>query len=177
MSIRASLVALVYDKALKISSDVSDANKVVTIMGTDIDGVSGAGEMLHETWGQFAELVTGMILLAREVKWLWPLPLAIIVGMPVSNAWSEAHRSRYCSVISGEQVRWCQHTDATKELDRSDSNAHLNAELNAGIHEKRQGHGVGRPPGRLHNRPSTGGNRKLQRRAVDELHLQCKRFV
>ncbi|KAL3951875.1 hypothetical protein ACCO45_013592 [Purpureocillium lilacinum] len=36
--------------------------------------------MLHETWGQFAELATGMILLAREVKWLWPLPLAIIVA-------------------------------------------------------------------------------------------------
>jgi len=85
IGIRASLVALVYDKALKISSDVFDANRVVTIMGTDIDGVSGAGEMLHETWGQFAELATGMILLAREVKWLWPLPLAIIVGMPISS--------------------------------------------------------------------------------------------
>ncbi|OAQ71684.1 ABC multidrug transporter [Purpureocillium lilacinum] len=80
IGIRASLVALVYDKALKISSDVFDANRVVTIMGTDIDSVSGAGEMLHETWGQFAELATGMILLAREVKWLWPLPLAIIVA-------------------------------------------------------------------------------------------------
>ena len=170
-------MALVYDKALKISSDVFDANRVVTIMGTDIDSVSGAGEMLHETWGQFAELATGMILLAREVKWLWPLPLAIIVGMTVSKAWSEVKRSRYCSVISGEQVRCCQHTDATKELDRSDSNAHFNVELNAGINEKCHGHGVGGTPGRLHYRPSTGGNRKLQRRAVDELHLQCKRFV
>lgn len=76
--IRGSLVTLVYDKSLNISSNVSDAGKVLTIMSTDIDGVSSAGEMFHETWAMFMELVIGMVLLAREVRWLWPVPLALI---------------------------------------------------------------------------------------------------
>src|SRR5690625_7403229 len=105
--VRASLAALVYGKALKISSSVSDANKVVSIMGIDIDSVSGAAEMLHETWGQFAELTTGMILLAREVNWLWPVPLAIVSGMPVVlHGLTQANRSLYRSVIPDDQVRF-----------------------------------------------------------------------
>lgn len=75
---RASLVGLVYDKALNLSHDGSDAGRVVTIMSTDIDGVCDTGALLHATWGQFFELAAGLVLLAREVGWLFPVPLVTI---------------------------------------------------------------------------------------------------
>ena len=65
---RGSLVALVYDKALNIGSNVSDTGKVLTIMSTDIDSACGAGAMFHETWGMLIELVIGIFLLAREIR-------------------------------------------------------------------------------------------------------------
>lgn len=77
--IRGSLTTLIYNKALTIESNVSDTGKVITIMSTDIDGAAEAGKMLHEAWAKFFELVIGVILLVREIKWLAPLPFVIII--------------------------------------------------------------------------------------------------
>lgn len=77
--IRGSLTTLIYNKALTIESNVSDTGKVITIMSTDIDGAAEAGKMLHEAWAKFFELVIGVILLVREIKWLAPLPFIIII--------------------------------------------------------------------------------------------------
>lgn len=77
--IRESLVHLVYDKTLNLSHHGSDAGRVVTLMSTDIDSASEMGRLLHASWGQAVELVIGMILLAREVGWVFPVPLVIIV--------------------------------------------------------------------------------------------------
>ncbi|KAK6448017.1 hypothetical protein FP744_10004267 [Trichoderma asperellum] len=79
LMIRGSLTTLIYNKALTIESNVSDTGKVITIMSTDIDGAAEAGKMLHEAWAKFFELVIGVILLVREIKWLAPLPFVIII--------------------------------------------------------------------------------------------------
>lgn len=47
-------------------------------MSTDTDGLDGVPEMFHETWAQALEVVIGIVLLAREVGWIWPLPLILI---------------------------------------------------------------------------------------------------
>ncbi|RFU73105.1 abc transporter [Trichoderma arundinaceum] len=47
-------------------------------MSTDVDGAAEAGKMFHEAWAKFFELVIGVVLLVREVKWLAPLPFVII---------------------------------------------------------------------------------------------------
>jgi hypothetical protein len=47
-------------------------------MGADADGLEGVPEMFHETWAQILEVVIGIILLSREVDWVWPLPLVLI---------------------------------------------------------------------------------------------------
>ncbi|KAK5995410.1 ABC multidrug transporter B [Cladobotryum mycophilum] len=75
---RGSLISLIYNKVLNISSNVSDAARVVTIMSTDVNETATAGQLLHETWAKLFELIIGVILLAREVNWLWPLPFVII---------------------------------------------------------------------------------------------------
>ncbi|UKZ49723.1 hypothetical protein TrVGV298_003971 [Trichoderma virens] len=79
LMIRGSLTTLIYNKALTIGSHVSDTGKVLTIMSTDVDGAAEAGKMLHEAWAKLFELVLGVILLVREVKWLAPLPFIIII--------------------------------------------------------------------------------------------------
>ncbi|KJZ76224.1 hypothetical protein HIM_04306 [Hirsutella minnesotensis 3608] len=47
---------------------------------TDVDGVIGTGEMFHETWAHLVELTIGIVILARQVHWLWPVPLIIVCG-------------------------------------------------------------------------------------------------
>lgn len=75
---RGCLTTLIYNKALTISSHVPDAGKVITIMSTDVDSAAEAGQMFHEAWAKLFELVIGVVLLVREVKWLAPLPFIII---------------------------------------------------------------------------------------------------
>ena len=75
---QSSLTALVYNKTLSRNYQDVDAGHAMTLMGSDIDGVSDAAEMAHETWAYVTELVIGVIILASQVKWFWPVPLAII---------------------------------------------------------------------------------------------------
>ncbi|KAJ2990299.1 hypothetical protein NUW58_g3015 [Xylaria curta] len=55
-----------------------DNGEASTLMSTDADSLDGVGEMIHETWAQVVEVIVGIILLAREVGWIWPLPLFLI---------------------------------------------------------------------------------------------------
>nr|WNZ75576.1 hypothetical protein [Trichoderma harzianum] len=79
LMIRGCLTTLIYNKTLAIGSHVSDTGKVLTIMSTDVNGAAEAGKMFHEAWAKLFELVLGIILLVREVKWLAPLPFVIII--------------------------------------------------------------------------------------------------
>ena len=47
-------------------------------MSTDVDNLDGAGEMFHETRAQVVEVTVGLVLLEREVGWLWPLPVVLL---------------------------------------------------------------------------------------------------
>ncbi|TFB06902.1 Metal resistance protein YCF1 [Trichoderma ghanense] len=76
---RASLTTLIYNKALNIGSHAAETGKVITIMSTDVDGAVEAGRMVHEAWAKLFELVLGVVLLVRQVKWLAPLPFIIII--------------------------------------------------------------------------------------------------
>lgn len=62
---------------------------MLTLFSTDVDGLDTIGEMFHETWGQVLEVTIGILLLSREVGWLFPVPLIIIVrkskATPVSR--------------------------------------------------------------------------------------------
>ncbi|KAI1270874.1 hypothetical protein F5Y07DRAFT_384897, partial [Xylaria sp. FL0933] len=52
--------------------------KAVTLVSTNVDSSSPVGEMAHEAWAQLLEVIIGLSLLAREVAWLWPLPIVLI---------------------------------------------------------------------------------------------------
>lgn len=75
---RGVLISLIHHKTLHASSDALNEGKVVTLMSNDVDNLSDVGEMFHQTWAQVLEVTIGIILLASEVGWLWPLPLVFI---------------------------------------------------------------------------------------------------
>lgn len=76
--IRSSLTALIYNKTLSRNYDDVDAGHAMTLMGSDVEGVGESAEMAHETWAYVTELVVGIFILASQVKWFWPVPLAIM---------------------------------------------------------------------------------------------------
>jgi ATP-binding cassette subfamily C (CFTR/MRP) protein 1 len=75
---RGVLVGLIHSKTLGCSNESLYEGKVVTLMSNDVDNLVDTAEMFHETWAQLLEVLIGILLLAREVGWLWPLPLVFI---------------------------------------------------------------------------------------------------
>ena len=76
--IRGALIGLIHNRALNVQSQAYTDGKSLTLMSTDVDGLSDSAEMLLETWAQFLEVIIGTVLLAIEVGPLWPTPLVII---------------------------------------------------------------------------------------------------
>ncbi|KAH8194053.1 hypothetical protein TruAng_011783 [Truncatella angustata] len=75
---RGVLVSLIHHKTLHAGSNTLSEGKVVTLMSNDVDSLIEAASMFHETWAQVVEVTIGIVLLASEVGWLWPLPLIFI---------------------------------------------------------------------------------------------------
>jgi hypothetical protein len=73
-----ALVGIIHEKALNSPSTAHGSSEAVTLMSTDTEGLDGVPEMFHEIWAQTLEVVIGMVLLSREVGWIWPLPLISI---------------------------------------------------------------------------------------------------
>jgi len=82
--IRGSLIGLLHHKALIAQSGTCEDGKAIALMTSDVASVETASEMFHEMWGLVIELIVGVVLLATQVGWLWPLPFAIIFCEPKS---------------------------------------------------------------------------------------------
>ncbi|KAH9897277.1 ABC transporter [Xylariomycetidae sp. FL2044] len=78
--VRGALAALVHHKMMRSYSATSSEGRILTLLNTDIDTLDTVAEMLHETWGQAVEVVIGLALLSREVGWLFPIPVVIIIA-------------------------------------------------------------------------------------------------
>lgn len=75
---RSALIGLIHDKTMKSSSITYENGKVTTLMSNDAEILDGVVEMVHETWAQIVEVIIGIWLLARQVGWIWPLPILLI---------------------------------------------------------------------------------------------------
>ncbi|KAJ8131478.1 hypothetical protein O1611_g2147 [Lasiodiplodia mahajangana] len=116
---RSALVGLIHQKAMESPTLGYDSSEAITLMSTDASSLDGVAEMFHETWAQLIEVLFGVILLAREVGWIWPLPLFLIYlcshmsrfvakhFQPRQKAWNSATQNRIAatsSVISSMKV-------------------------------------------------------------------------
>ncbi|XXG94847.1 hypothetical protein Hte_001106 [Hypoxylon texense] len=77
--VRAALVALIHHKTMNSYAETLSEGRVLALSTNDVDGLDTICEMFHETWGQILEVTFGILLLSREVGWLFPVPLIIIV--------------------------------------------------------------------------------------------------
>ncbi|KAI5860382.1 putative ABC transporter [Durotheca rogersii] len=71
-------VGLIHHKMMNSPNTTYDNGEATTLMSTDVDGLEGIGEMFHETLAQVLEVIIGVVLLAGEVGWIWPLPLFLV---------------------------------------------------------------------------------------------------
>lgn len=81
------MVILLHNHILIARNDQSEGGRVVTLISNDIANVEKSAETFHETWAQFVEVIIGTVLLAREVGWLWPVPLVMVFCQsPLKNS-------------------------------------------------------------------------------------------
>ncbi|TVY42741.1 ABC transporter [Lachnellula subtilissima] len=109
---KSALVGLIHDKTMKSPSIANDNGEATTLMSTDADSLDGIAEMVHEIWAQVVEVIIGIVLLSREVGWIWPLPLFLIYMCshvsrfvakqlhPRQKAWNNATQSRVAATSS-----------------------------------------------------------------------------
>ncbi|KFY45085.1 hypothetical protein V495_03127 [Pseudogymnoascus sp. VKM F-4514 (FW-929)] len=110
--IRSALIGLIHDKTMHSPSIAYDNGASTTLMSTDVDTLDGIAEIFHETWAQVLEVVIGVVLLAGEVGWIWPLPIFLIFLcsrmsryvakhlQPRQKAWNNATQSRVAAISS-----------------------------------------------------------------------------
>ncbi|KAI1809574.1 putative ABC transporter [Poronia punctata] len=109
---RSAVIGLIHEKIMYSPSISYDDGQATTLMSTDAESLDGIGEMIHETWAQLVEVTIGMLLLAREVGWIWPLPLFLIFVcshmsrfvakhlQPRQKAWNTATQNRIAATSS-----------------------------------------------------------------------------
>ncbi|RCI13536.1 hypothetical protein L249_5547 [Ophiocordyceps polyrhachis-furcata BCC 54312] len=64
-SVRGGLIALIFAKVVEL--EAAEDSAAVTLMSTDIDGITGGLQDIHDIWASFIELGLGMFLLERQV--------------------------------------------------------------------------------------------------------------
>ena len=78
--VRGSLVTLIFDKTLRMStSAISDAT-AVTLMSTDIERIGDGLLDVHEIYGNFTEVVISLWLLARLLNVATIASMAVVIG-------------------------------------------------------------------------------------------------
>lgn len=75
---RSALIGIIHHKMMQLQSVAYENGEAMTLMSTDTDGLDSIPEMFHETWAQIIEVAVGVVLLASQVGWIWPLPLVLI---------------------------------------------------------------------------------------------------
>ncbi|CZS88754.1 related to multidrug resistance protein [Rhynchosporium graminicola] len=112
LATKSALVGLIHDHTMSLPSVSYDDGEATTLMSTDADGLVDIGTIVHETWAQVMEVIIGMILLASEVGWIWPLLLVLIYLCshmsrfvakrlrPFQKEWNNTTQSRIAATAS-----------------------------------------------------------------------------
>lgn len=74
------MIALIYDKTLKMQAGVADEARSITLMGTDIDRLVVSLNSLCEALPRLIELCIGVWLLAEKLGWVCVAPIIIVLS-------------------------------------------------------------------------------------------------
>ncbi|KAG5797000.1 hypothetical protein H9Q69_003963 [Fusarium xylarioides] len=81
---KGTLVGLISNAAMRQSSAGYNDGISLTLISTDTESVMRFASMFHETWAHVLEVIIGMAMLARQIRWAAPVPLVIIFCEPSS---------------------------------------------------------------------------------------------
>ncbi|SCN63794.1 related to multidrug resistance protein [Fusarium fujikuroi] len=116
---KGTLIGLINNAALRQSSSSYNDGIALTLISTDTESVMRFASMFHETWAHVLEVIIGMAMLARQIRWAAPVPLVIIFFcsrmsrylarnlQSKQKAWNEATQRRIsltASAISSMKV-------------------------------------------------------------------------
>jgi hypothetical protein len=132
--IRSALVGLIYDKIMHSPNIAHDNGASITLMSTDVDTIDGIAEIAHETWAQVLEVAIGIILLAGEVGWIWPLPIFLIFCMFRASFLSHPMLI-FGSVLPYEPLRCETPASSSKGLEQCNTNPRGGYKLHAKFDE------------------------------------------
>ena len=65
--IRGGLISLIFQKTLQLDRGAMTDAAPVTMMSTDIDGMTQGFQYIHDIWGFFIEIGVGLFVLQRYV--------------------------------------------------------------------------------------------------------------
>lgn len=77
--LRGGLIALVYQRSLNIRTADEGDISAITLMGTDIERIASAMQLLHETWGSLIEIAIACWLLERQLFLACLAPIALVL--------------------------------------------------------------------------------------------------
>lgn len=77
---RGSLIALIFDKTLRISSSAISDAEAITLMSADIDRIGSNMQVMHETYASIIELALCLWLLYRLLGVAMAAPAVYIIG-------------------------------------------------------------------------------------------------
>lgn len=136
--IRGVLIGLLHQHILEARGNDIDDGKVVTLMSNDISNLANSGQMFHETWAQLMEVVVGTSLLARQVGWLWPIPIVFIFGEPLLTRTLRIMIDRGCSVLASKPPCCATSQAQTRQVEHGNADAYLGDKLHVGSYEEYQ---------------------------------------
>ncbi|KAK9426251.1 putative ABC multidrug transporter [Seiridium unicorne] len=65
--IRGGLVAMIFDKTMRLDHSMAKDSEAITLMSADIEGIEPGVELIHEIWASVVELGIGLYLLQRQI--------------------------------------------------------------------------------------------------------------
>ncbi|KAK6086081.1 ABC multidrug transporter [Seiridium cupressi] len=110
--LRGSLVPLIFKKTINLDTASAKEGAAVTLMSTDVDGISTAIQQMHEIWASVVELAVAVYLLERQIGpacFLVVIPAVVSIiatnyatdGIgPARTMWNQAVQKRVSSTSS-----------------------------------------------------------------------------
>ena len=75
---RGSLITLIYNETLRVSSSAAPDAEAMTLMSADIDRIGGSFHFLHEWYASLIELALALWLLYRYLGTAMAAPTAFV---------------------------------------------------------------------------------------------------
>jgi ATP-binding cassette subfamily C (CFTR/MRP) protein 1 len=78
--VRGSLVTLIFNKTLRMSTTAISDTAPITLMSTDIERIGSGLREVHEVYSNFIEVALALWLLARLLNIATIAPTVVVVG-------------------------------------------------------------------------------------------------